>query len=148
MTHTSPKALSLHSKTVSTLALLSRLLSLSLPPNNKPFSFRVALSFSLPLSPYLCAHVFSLYPFSSFYHPHSNRTAHIPPRHHRLLRPPSLPYIYIYMHKPLPAPFSLLGFQTLIEITSPSLRAMILTARFQACCLLSDLSDAAVRIAG
>ena len=69
MTHTSPKALSLHSKTVSTLALLSRLLSLSLPPNNKPFSFRVALSFSLPLSPYLCAHVFSLYPFSSFYHP-------------------------------------------------------------------------------
>lgn len=96
MTHTSPKALSLHSKTVSTLALLSRLLSLSLLPNNKPFSFRVALSFSLPLSPYLCAHVFSLYPFSSFYHPHSNRTAHIPPRHHRLLRPPSLPYIYIY----------------------------------------------------
>ena len=69
MTHTSPKALSLHSKTVSTLALLSRLLSLSLLPNNKPFSFRVALSFSLPLSPYLCAHVFSLYPFSSFYHP-------------------------------------------------------------------------------
>lgn len=147
MTHTSPKALSLHSKTVSTLALLSRLLSLSLLPNNKPFSFRVALSFSLPLSPYLCAHVFSLYPFSSFYHPTPIKrptSLHVT----IVFFVPLLCPIYIYMHKPLPAPFSLLGFQTLIEITSPSLRAMILTARFQACCLLSDLSDAAVRIAG
>lgn len=97
MTHTSPKALSLHSKTVSTLALLSRLLSLSLPPNNKPFSFRVPLSFSLPLSPSTSAHTSSLSTlFRLFTTPLQSNGPHPSTSPSSSSSPFSALYIYIY----------------------------------------------------